>query len=576
VGRVREFFKNIENYKIYNLILVATAAFIMILGNSFFGIRDDFKDIAEKNRIFMANKIQYIIESWILERINSIEITARYFDHYYDSEKNVQDFLAIYLEGNKYFDAVQFLVPDKYFYVNDKKMDDYIEGYTYGYGDKHYYKEGEDKWYLDMKWFQNTRSKLKTTIEVVENHGLFYERAFNICTPVSKDYEFKGVFCGSIKAKLLFDKIKDLKVPDNIYYFIGDKDGNIFAQAGGNKKNLDYKLAKIREQKTADGYLIPNDMHVENDIVSMDTIANFDWYIAVGIDGKNIENKIIKHFLKYALIVFLCFTAFIIIINGSYLFLHRRAEARKKEYKKLLEYNSRMSEVGALVSAINHQLRQPLNALMLIISNTIQLLEAKTLNKKDIKDNLTLSQRSIGMMNKTINIYRNFYRISDDISEFELIECVESVLYVMHTNFAQNNIAVNMNSDAISGLKICSSENFIQQILLVLMQNAKDSIAAMPLNTKDINSRVIEIKFDADEENVMIFISDFGGGITDKKAKNLFSPLNRSQKPNGFGMGLSFAKKLAKEKLMGDVTLVNNTNPTTFVLKIKKNIREIT
>jgi signal transduction histidine kinase len=573
VGKAREFFRNIENYKIYNLILVVTVAFVVMLGSSFFNMRGDFRDIAEKNRVLMVNEIQYIVETWILERMNSIEISAKYFNRYYDNEKNVQDFLSIYLEGNKYFDAVQLLVMDKYFYVNDKKMDDYIEGYTYGYGDKHYYEKDEDKWYLDMKWFQNTRLKLKTTIEVVEDHGLFHERAFNICTPVSKGYEFKGVFCGSIKAELLFDKIKALQVPNNIYYFIGSKDGNIFARAGGSKENLDYKLAKIREQKTAEGYLTPNDMYVENDIVSMDTIANFDWYIAVGMDGKKIENEIIRHFLRHALVVFLYFIVFIIIINGSYAFLHRRAEAKKREYKELLEYNSRMSEVGVLVSAINHQLRQPLNALMLITSNTIQLLEAKILNKKDIKENLTLSQRSIGMMDKTINIYRNFYKISEDISEFELIDCVESVLYVMHTNFAQNNIAVDMDKSAVIGLKICSSENFIQQILLALLQNAKDSIAAMPLRTKDIKSRTIEIRFESNEENAAVFISDFGGGITDKKAKSLFSPLSRSQKPNGFGMGLFFAKKIAKEKLMGDVELANNANPTTFVLKIKKNIR---
>jgi signal transduction histidine kinase len=546
-----------------------------MLGNNFFGIRSDIKNIAEQNRIIMFREIRYIIQSWILERMNSIEIAAKYFDYNHDNEKNVQHFMNIYIEGNKYFDAVQLLVPDKYLYVNNKKMDDYIEGYTYGYGNKHYYTENEDKWYLKEKWFQETKTKLKTTIEVIESHGLLHEPTFNICTPVFKEYEFKAVFCGIIKTELLFNKIKALNVPnDKLYYFIGDKNGNIFTQGGGSKDTLKYKLAKIREYKTDGGYVTPNTLYFENDIVSIDTIDDFDWYLAVGMDGNDIENEALMRFLRHALVVFVCFITFIIVINGLYAFLHRRAEAKKREYEDLLEYNSRMSEVGALVSAINHQLHQPLNALMLIVSNTIQLLEAKKMDKNSIKSNLELSQRSISMMDKTINIYRNFYRNSDDISEFELSECVNNVLYVMHTNFAQNNITVNMDASAVTGLKIYSSENFIQQILLVLMQNAKDSIAAMPLNTKDINDRTIEIKFDADDENISIFVSDFGGGITQKGAKKLFSPLSRSQKQNGFGMGLFFAKKLAKEKLSGDVELANNANPTTFVLKIKKNIKE--
>jgi signal transduction histidine kinase len=576
VGKIKEFFKNIENYKIYNLILVATVAFIAMLGSSFFDMRNEFKNFAEQNRILMVKKIQLVVETWILERMNSVENSAKYINRYYNDEKKVEDFLSIYLEGNRYFDAVQVLIPDKYFFVNDKKMDDYVEGYTYGYGEKHYYAGNESKWYLDTKWYQSTRKQLKTTIETMEDHGLFHEPTFNICTPVSEGYEFKGIFCGVIKTALLFDKIKELSVPDNIYYFIGDGEGNVFARAGGSDSELDYKLTKIREQKSDGGYLTPNDMHIENDIVSIDKIANFDWYIAVGMNGEDIEGEALRHFLKHALTVFLCFAAFIIIINASYTFLHRRAEAKKKEYEELLEYNSRMSEIGSLVSAINHQLRQPLNALTLIISNTLQLLEAKKADKKSIVGNLTLSQRSIAMMDKTINIYRNFYRNSEDISEFELSECVESVLHVMYTNLTQNNITVDMDKSAILGLKICSSENFIQQILLVLVQNAKDSISAIPVNKKELDGRKIEIKFEIDDENAAIFVSDFGGGISNKTAKGLFSPLSRSHKAHGFGMGLFFAKKVAEEKLMGSIELAHNANPTTFVLKIKKDIRNRT
>ncbi|MDR2080274.1 MAG: sensor histidine kinase [Campylobacteraceae bacterium] len=577
MGAIGKFFKNVENYKVYNLILVATAAFVIMLVDSFLNIKNEFKYLADKNRELTIKNVRYTIESWILERINSLEISGKYFNQYYDNEELIQDALGIYLKGNKYFDAVQLLIPDMYFYVNDKKMDDYREGYTYEYGEKYYFKNNESKWYLDKKWFKNTKQELKTTIETMDRHDLLQEATFNICTPVLKNEEFKGVFCGIIKANLLFDKIKALDVPDNIYYFIGEE-GKISAQGGGSQDELDKKLIKIRNQKlSGGGYVTPSEMHIDGDIVSMDKIADFNWYIAVGINWEKMENEIVKRFAKNAFIILIYFILFIIIVNASYTFLHTRAEAKRREYEKLLEYNSRMSEVGALVSAINHQLRQPLNALALIISNSLLLLgKMKGAEVKNIKNNLKLSQRSIGMMDKTINIYRNFYKISEDISEFELIECVESVLHVMHTNLAQNNIIVNMDNSTAAGLKICSSENFIQQILLVLVQNAKDSIASMPLNTKDINNRTIEIKFETDERDAAIFISDFGGGITSKKAKSLFSPLSSSQKPNGFGMGLFFAKKIAKEKLMGDVVLVNNANPTTFVLKINKNIRKRT
>jgi signal transduction histidine kinase len=573
VSAVREFFKNIENYKIYNLILVATAAFMIILVNNFFDIRNEFRALADKNRELAFKDIRYAIESWIFERMDGLEIRAQYFNQYYDNEKNVQDFLSIYLKGNKYFDAVQLLIPDMYFYINDEKMDDFRDGYTNWYGKKHYYKNGESKWYLNQKWFQSTKNKLKTTIEKVDNHGLLKESTFNICTPILRDKEFKGVFCGIIKASLLFDKIKSLNVPDNIYYFIGEED-DITAQGGSSQDELAEKLAQIRTQKLfGGGYTTPSDMYIDGDIISMDKIGDFNWYIAVGMKQGKVESEIIKHFFQHAIVTFLYFTAFIIIINASYVFLHTRAEAKKREYEKLLEYNSRMSEIGALVSAINHQLRQPLNALRLIVSNSLQLLRnIKDADVKSVKDNLKLSQRSIAMMDKTINIYRNFYRSSNDISEFELVECIENVLYVTHMDLMHNNIMIEMDKGAAEGLKIYSSENFIQQILLVLIQNAKDAIADMPVKKNELEDRRIEIKFDTDDENVTIFVVDYGNGV--KAVNKLFSPLSRSHKPNGFGMGLFFAKKLAEEKLAGSLELAQNANPTIFALKIKKDIRE--
>jgi signal transduction histidine kinase len=546
-----------------------------MLVSSFFDIRNELKTLANKNRELTVKDIRYIIESWIFERMNGLEIRVQYFNQYYDNEKNVQDFLNIYLKSNKHFDAVQLLIPDMYFYINDKKIDDFREGYTYWHGNKHYYKNGESKWYLDEKWFQNTKKELRTTIEKVDNHKLLRETTFNICTPVLKNKEFKGVFCGLIKASLLFDKIKSLNVPDNIYYFMGEYD-DVIAQDGSNQNELENKLAKIRTKRlSGGGYTTPSEMYIEGDIISIDKIVDSNWYVAVGINWEKIESDMIKHFLKQALIVFLYFVAFIIIVNASYTFLHTRAEIKKREYKKLLEYNSRMSEVGALVSAINHQLRQPLNALTLIISNSLQLLKKiKSTDAKSIRDNLKLSQRSIAMMDKTIDIYRNFYRSSDNISEFELSECIESVLYVMHMDLMHNNITIEIDKNAIEGLKIHSSENFIQQILLVLIQNAKDAISAIPINKNGLSSRKIEINFDANDENVTIFVADYGSGIRHAAANKLFSPLSRSHKPDGFGMGLFFAKKLAKEKLMGNVKLIQNSKPTIFALKIKKDIRE--
>ena len=56
-------------------------------------------------------------------------------------------------------------------------------------------------------------------------------------------------------------------------------------------------------------------------------------------------------------------------------------------------------------------------------------------------------------------------------------------------------------------------------------------------------------------------------------SEKIFTWLNTTKK-QGNGIGLYFAKKLAQEKLNGDVRLVNNAKPTVFELSFDINLKD--
>ncbi|MDR3346802.1 MAG: sensor histidine kinase [Campylobacteraceae bacterium] len=568
---MRDFINNIESYKIYNLIAVATIAFIIIVSDSFYYVSTELKHLSEQNRILIVKEIQQATNMWLFERITNVENSAQFIDDVYDDEQKLKNLAAILTNRSKGFDTTQLLIPGRYFYVNGEKMDDYTQHYTYGFGDEKYYYQNsdEEQWYLKLKWFTNTKANMKTTMETMDDHGLFHEKTINICTPIIKEGLFRGVYCGIIKASALLERIDKLDMPQGGYYFISDSLGNVLASYGNGSLGED-DIAKI----FLDNPEGVQQLDDEKNIITVNKFQDFDWYIVVGINEDEIqESASVQSFFKHAIIMLILFVLFMLIVNGSYAFLYSRAAAKKKEYEQILAYNSRMSEVGELVSGINHQLRQPLNSLSLIISGTLGLLSKEVFNKKTVVGNLKLSQKSIVLMDKTIDIFRNFYRYNDAVSEFYLKEAVKSVLYVMHTNLSQSNITIEMDDSNIKELKIVSIENFIQQILLVLIQNAQDAIE--PMNSlKDLEKRKIKIEFKHSGIYVSVYISDFGRGVREGSEKSIFSVLHKSQKKHGFGMGLFFAKKLANEKLMGDVMLLNNANPTTFCFVIKKDLKE--
>ncbi|MDR2342062.1 MAG: sensor histidine kinase [Campylobacteraceae bacterium] len=562
---VKDFIQNVENYKVYNLILVTTVAFIVLMINSFYYIKEQFKELTEQKKVLVLKSMEHELKTWLSERITNIENSAKFINEIYDDEEKFKAFSTTFMRKNRSFDALQLLVPGQYLYVNDIKFEDYVEHYTTSRGKRRYYKDSsEELWYLNLKWYKDTKKEMRTTIESMREHGFFGVKTINICTPLERDDEFKGIYCGVIKADSLFNRIKSLQIPKSSYYLIMDKNGEVLAN------NSAFKLEKIKkmfaENLTSD---LAGNIRFDNGVITVEKFDDFGWYIVVGINEDDIEDEATKVFLKHAALIFVFFIIFIAVINGSYTFLHSRANTKRIEYEKMLEYGSRMSEVGELVSAINHQLRQPLNSLALIVSSTLKLSSNKTLDKKTLESNLKLSKKSITIMDKTINIFRNFYRSDSTISEFSLKNTINNVLQVMHTSISQKNITVDMYDENIKSLKIISMENFVQQILLVLLQNAVDAI--MPMNgLKDLDKRKIEIRFEVREENIDIDVIDFGCGIKKGLEKSIFSALYKSDKQHGFGMGLFFAKKLANKKLMGDISLFNSFNPTIFRFTVRR------
>ncbi|MDR0408011.1 MAG: sensor histidine kinase [Campylobacteraceae bacterium] len=588
--------KNIENRKIYSLIIVSIIAFVILVFSSFNYVSSELKNLSKQNRNLIIKEMRYLTKSWLKECIDILGFTAHRIDENYANEEKIKKISQTYSQYDKYFDALQILVVDHYFYVNGIKVDDYKKHIRYqsnlcNFSNKDnqntefiktcsnstdeivYQNFSEEHWYLGTKWFQDTKNSMKTNMQTMSVHGLLFEKTINLCTPI-KDNEknFKGVFCGIIKANLVLQKIKTLEIPQNYYYFISDKDGDILI-AVGNHELINKNAKEIFSKKFIKNISGTQDVIVNNSVVTIDNLIDFDWYIGVGVDEKGLHSYAVQKFFKHSAIIFGCFVLFIIIINSSYTFLYRRSEAKRVEYEKMLQYRSKISEIGELISVMNHQIRQPITALALLINNALNKISSKkSLNKKELERYLKLSQKDILLINNTIDIFRNFYSFNDVITEFSLKNCIENILFIMRIELSISSIKIDMDASNIEGVKICSVENFVQQILLVLIQNAKDAILPLKI-IRELHRRKIVITFESDKKFVHIFVSDFGIGIAEDMKKRLFSELRGSTKRQGTGIGLFFSKKLAQEKLMGDLTLVSSKMPTTFKLTLAKDIK---
>lgn len=554
------FIQNIENYKVYHIIIIFTLAFVFMLFNGFYHIQNELKSFANQNRVLIAKDIDYTISSWISERINNLESSVKYLsqDLRFQDENKLKAFADTFLQDNRYFDAIQILIPDRYFYVNTMKFNDYRENPTY-------IDERTGIEPLKTQWFLDTKQQKKTTISGMLVHGYLLEKTLNICTPILYKDNFEGAFCGILKTKSLFDKIEKLSFPQNATYFISNDEGSIltpFKQGHFQEELEKFFLNKI-DLNTNE----PQKIIIENAVITLSKFQRFNWYIGVVTDKEDILQESRQRVTSHAIWLLLCFILLLIIVNSAHEFLRRRVERKQKEYEFMLAHRSRISEIGELISGINHQLRQPINATALVVSSTLDLSERDLLDKPTLENNLKLCQKSISLMDKTIGIFRNFYRCSETVTEFSLLDCIKSVLHVNYIELTKSNINIEMDEKSFEDIRVISIENFVQQILLVLIQNAKESLNALDLQGKEaFHKKMIHIVVTFEYGKVIIDISDWGGGISKEVQETLFSEFKISKKYQGSGIGLYFAKKLAKEKLLGDLVLHHATSPTTFRL----------
>lgn len=203
-----------------------------------------------------------------------------------------------------------------------------------------------------------------------------------------------------------------------------------------------------------------------------------------------------------------------------------------------------------------------------MISTLLMLEYENKLDKKTLRDMLQSGEKSVSLLNDTIKIFRSFYNTNESVSEFSIKQSVKNLLKLMHTELSRANVIVELNR--FEDVKAMQIENILQQILLILINNAKDALVEKFKD--DVKSRKITIDVKFKDSKCYISVSEFGGGVSKRLEKRIFTE-PKTTKKHGSGIGLYFAKKLANEKIAGDLRLTNASMPTVFELSFKINLK---
>ena len=233
---------------------------------------------------------------------------------------------------------------------------------------------------------------------------------------------------------------------------------------------------------------------------------------------------------------------------------------RKKD-QQLLE-QSRLAQMGEMLSMIAHQWRQPLAA----ISSASSALELKANLGKIDKETVLRNSQNISKYSQhlsvTIDDFRDFFKPNKELSAVTYCELIESVLSIVEGSMETKNIT--FLKDLNCSAKFHTHANEIKQVILNLIKNAEDVLVE-----KGIEKPYIKIHTYTLDNKHILKISDNGGGIPKEIKNKIFDPyFSTKLDKNGTGLGLYMSKIIVEDHCNGELSEANNKDGAVFQIAI--------
>lgn len=266
-------------------------------------------------------------------------------------------------------------------------------------------------------------------------------------------------------------------------------------------------------------------------------------------------------------------TAFIITSIASYLIEKSKRKIYSDKYKmeeqdKFMLQQSKLAQMGEMISMIAHQWRQPLasiNSNILGINTKIESNKFDLYNKKSQAEFLNyLNKKHEKIKDYTkelsdiIDVFRTFYKPDKVKKKRSLTLPIENTLKIAQASLEAHNIEIIKNYKTSDDLFIYQNE--LVQVFSNIFKNSKDNFIE-----KKIKNKVVNIETEKNNSKFIIRISDNGGGIPENIMNKIFNPyFTTKDEKNGTGMGLYMSKIIVEKHHLGELKVKNIENGVCF------------
>jgi len=205
-----------------------------------------------------------------------------------------------------------------------------------------------------------------------------------------------------------------------------------------------------------------------------------------------------------------------------------------KTVQSLVSYSAKLAALGRLTSGVAHEVKNPLNAMMIHVELLKERLEDSGV---DVKQSLEVIGSEIRRLDRVVQGFLKFMRPQElTLKPVDLNAMLQSVCALLEAESLSHRVRFVLELDAALPA-VSADEELLRQAFINIVQNA---VQAMPSGgAVRIRTRPEEVDW------VRVTVTDQGVGIAPEDVDKI-SELYSTSKPGGSGIGLSVVYRIVQ------------------------------
>jgi len=235
---------------------------------------------------------------------------------------------------------------------------------------------------------------------------------------------------------------------------------------------------------------------------------------------------------------------------------------RSKEKDETLLHQSKLAQMGEMISMIAHQWRQPLTAISSTSNDMYMKIILEQYEKQYFMQKLEKINEFSMHLSQTIDDFRNFYKKDKEEECVTYTEVAKGAFDIIATSLINKHIDLKADLGAEKQISVLVNE--LRQVILNLIKNAEDVLLE-----RGVESPCIFVKTYDDEVYSYLEVRDNGGGIPDEIIHTIFDPyFSTKVKKDGTGLGLYMSKIIVEDHCNGKLFVSNTEEGAVFTIQI--------